>query len=83
MEERPLIYIMGVSGSGKSTVGAALAEALGLPFYDGDDFHPQSNLAKMASGTPLPMKIVGVARKIHTHAQNEVLKKEPLLPARL
>ena len=76
MEERPLIYIMGVSGSGKSTVGTALAEALGLPFYDGDDFHPQSNLAKMASGTPLNDEDRwGWLEKIHTQAQNEVLKK--------
>lgn len=44
---------MGVSGSGKSLVGALLAEALGLPFYDGDDFHPAENIAKMASGRPL------------------------------
>ena len=45
--------IMGVSGSGKSTVGRALAVALGAPFYDGDDFHPPQNVAKMASGSPL------------------------------
>lgn len=45
--------IMGVSGCGKSTVGRALAVRLGCPFYDGDDFHPQANVAKMASGTPL------------------------------
>ena len=45
--------IMGVSGCGKSTVGQALADALACPFYDGDDFHPPENVAKMASGTPL------------------------------
>ena len=45
--------IMGVSGCGKSTVGQALADALNCPFYDGDDFHPPENVAKMASGTPL------------------------------
>ena len=44
---------MGVSGCGKSTVGQALADALNCPFYDGDDFHPPENVAKMASGTPL------------------------------
>jgi 6-phosphogluconate dehydrogenase/gluconokinase len=48
-----LIIIGGVSGTGKSTVGSLLAKALNLPFYDGDDFHPQSNLDKMASGNPL------------------------------
>jgi gluconokinase len=45
--------IMGVSGCGKSTVGQALADALNCPFYDGDDFHPPENVAKMASGNPL------------------------------
>lgn len=45
--------VMGVSGSGKTTVGQALAGRLNCPFYDGDDFHPPANVAKMASGTPL------------------------------
>lgn len=45
--------VMGVSGSGKTTVGQALAAQLGCPFYDGDDFHPPENIAKMAGGTPL------------------------------
>ncbi|MCA3351872.1 MAG: gluconokinase [Roseomonas sp.] len=44
---------MGVSGSGKSTIGALLAEALGWPFADADGFHPAANVAKMASGQPL------------------------------
>jgi gluconokinase len=44
---------MGVSGSGKSTVGAALARRLGVPFADADDFHPAANIAKMAAGKPL------------------------------
>jgi gluconokinase len=44
---------MGVSGSGKSTVGAELARRLGRTFADGDDFHPPSNRAKMSAGTPL------------------------------
>jgi gluconokinase len=44
---------MGVTGSGKSTVGAALAQRLGVPFADADAFHPQANIAKMAAGTPL------------------------------
>lgn len=44
---------MGVSGSGKTTVGELLAQHLGLPFYDGDDFHPAANVAKMAAGHPL------------------------------
>ena len=49
----PLIIVMGVSGSGKTTVGQLLAARLGLPFYDGDDFHPAANVAKMAAGHPL------------------------------
>jgi gluconokinase len=45
--------VMGVSGSGKTTVGKQLAGRIGVPFYDGDDFHSAANVAKMASGTPL------------------------------
>ena len=44
---------MGVSGCGKTAVGQALAADLGWPFFDGDDFHPETNVAKMAAGTPL------------------------------
>lgn len=44
---------MGVSGSGKTTLGLLLAEKLGLGFYDGDDFHPEKNIAKMSAGNPL------------------------------
>lgn len=49
----PAIVLMGVSGSGKTSVGEALSARLGLPFRDGDAFHPTSNVAKMASGVPL------------------------------
>ena len=49
-----MVYIvMGVSGCGKSTIGESLATAIGLPFYDGDDFHPKANIDKMASGQAL------------------------------
>jgi 6-phosphogluconate dehydrogenase len=51
-----VIYIMGVSGSGKTTIGLHLAEETGLPFYDGDDFHSAYNRNKMASGKPLTDK---------------------------
>ncbi len=44
---------MGVSGSGKTTVGKALASALETPFYDADDFHQKKNIAKMEQGIPL------------------------------
>lgn len=47
------IVVMGVSGSGKTTVGAALAERLGVLFLDGDSLHPPGNVAKMARGEPL------------------------------
>lgn len=49
----PVVVVMGVSGSGKSTVGRALAERLGVRFIDADDLHPQANRDKMAGGTPL------------------------------
>jgi gluconokinase len=47
------VVVMGVSGSGKSTVGAALARRLGVPFVDADTLHPPANIAKMAAGEPL------------------------------
>ena len=47
------LIVMGVSGSGKSTVAASLARRLGWTFEDGDRFHPASNVAKMAAGHPL------------------------------
>ncbi|MFX0556841.1 gluconokinase [Maribacter sp. CXY002] len=53
MNKPYIVYVMGVSGSGKSTVGKLLAEALGFPFFDGDDYHPPANIAKMSSGKPL------------------------------
>ena len=49
----PLVVVMGVSGSGKTTVGAALAQRLRVPFADADDFHPQANIDKMSAGIPL------------------------------
>ena len=48
-----IVVVMGVSGSGKTTVGRALAEATGWPYLDADDFHPPENVAKMRAGTPL------------------------------
>src|SRR2546421_3821091 len=48
-----VIVLMGVSGSGKSTAGAALSQKLGWPFRDADSFHPPANVEKMSRGTPL------------------------------
>ncbi len=45
--------VMGVSGCGKSSIGALVASALGARFIDGDDLHPAANIAKMSQGTPL------------------------------
>ena len=47
------IIIMGVSGSGKTTIGRTLAHRIHWPFYDGDTFHPPANIAKMTAGVPL------------------------------
>ncbi|QIK75542.1 gluconokinase [Nocardioides piscis] len=49
----PLVVVTGLSGSGKTTVGASLARALDVPFCDADDLHPEANVAKMASGRAL------------------------------
>lgn len=49
----PLIVVGGVAGCGKTTLAAALAAALGLPFRDGDDLHPPANTARMAAGLAL------------------------------
>ena len=48
-----VILVMGVSGSGKTTIAALLAGRLGWNFVDGDDLHPPANVAKMRAGTPL------------------------------
>lgn len=48
-----VIIIMGVSGSGKTTVGELLAKRMGIPFFDGDSFHSNENIRKMRCGIPL------------------------------
>ncbi|MFE9996749.1 gluconokinase [Streptomyces avermitilis] len=52
-EESPIVLVVGVTGSGKTTVGKAVAEQLGLEFVEGDDFHPAANIAKMTAGHAL------------------------------
>ena len=53
MSARHRIIVMGVSGCGKTTIGALVARELGVPFLDGDSLHPVENVAKMAAGVPL------------------------------
>ena len=48
-----VVIVIGVSGSGKSTVGRALADAMAVPFLDGDELHSAADIAKMAAGRPL------------------------------
>ncbi|MFD9816684.1 gluconokinase [Streptomyces sp. NPDC059080] len=48
-----VIVVMGVAGTGKTTIGPLVAEALGVPYAEGDAFHPPANIAKMTAGTPL------------------------------
>jgi carbohydrate kinase (thermoresistant glucokinase family) len=49
----PLVVLIGPAGSGKTTIGRLVASELGVPFADGDDFHPQANRRRMAAGEPL------------------------------
>ncbi|AEM87899.1 gluconokinase [Streptomyces violaceusniger] len=53
MHAPQVVVVMGVSGTGKTTVGPLLAEELGVPYAEADDFHPPANIAKMSAGTPL------------------------------
>jgi gluconokinase len=67
-----IVIVMGVSGAGKSTVGAALARELGWRFIDADDHHPPANVAKMAAGQPL----TDADRAPWLDGLNTVLRKE-------
>ncbi|MEV0963644.1 MULTISPECIES: gluconokinase [unclassified Streptomyces] len=53
MDTPRVVVVMGVSGTGKTTVGVLLAEALGVPYAEGDDFHSAHAIAKMSAGVPL------------------------------
>ncbi|MEM9648465.1 MAG: gluconokinase [Bacteroidota bacterium] len=54
MDKQPtVLIIMGVSGTGKSTIGTKLSKRLDFPFFDGDDYHPEENVQKMSAGIPL------------------------------
>lgn len=52
-KKKIVLVVMGVSGTGKTTVGKLLSEKLKYPFFDGDDYHPAENIKKMECGTPL------------------------------
>jgi gluconokinase len=66
-----IVIVMGVSGAGKTTIGAALARELGWRFIDADDHHPPANIAKMASGRPL----TDADRKPWLDTLNAILKR--------
>jgi gluconokinase len=75
MERMPVLVVMGVSGSGKSTVAGIVAGRLGWDLAEGDDLHPPANVAKMASGIPLTdadrwpwLDLVGAWNHEHTAA---------------
>ncbi|MFE6404221.1 gluconokinase [Streptomyces alboflavus] len=53
MSTTHVVVVMGVAGTGKTTVGPLLAARLVVPYAEGDDFHPEANIAKMSAGTPL------------------------------
>lgn len=70
----PVIVVMGVSGCGKTTVGALLADRLDVPYAEGDDFHPLANIEKMAAGIPLTDEdrwpwLDTVATWLHEHSE--------------
>ncbi|MER0482228.1 gluconokinase [Streptomyces sp. Edi2] len=53
MSTPDVIVVMGVAGTGKTTIGPLVADKLGVPYAEGDDFHPPANIAKMSAGIPL------------------------------
>jgi gluconokinase len=76
----PVLLLMGVSGSGKSTVGALLAGRLHWPYADADSFHPAANVEKMAAGHPLTDEDrIPWLRSIRAWIDERVTKGEPAL----
>ncbi|MEO5944583.1 MAG: gluconokinase [Ferruginibacter sp.] len=67
-----VIFLMGVSGVGKSTIAASLSKKLSIPFFDGDDFHSKENILKMSRGVPLTDE----DRNDWLHTLNNLAKKQ-------
>jgi len=75
-----IIYIMGVSGSGKTTIGRLLSYKTGIPFFDGDDFHAAANKEKMKLGIPLTDEDrMGWLQQLHALAEQESAGKGAII----
>jgi carbohydrate kinase (thermoresistant glucokinase family) len=75
-----VIYIMGVSGSGKTTIGKRLSEKINIPFFDADDFHSSANKEKMRAGQALTDNDrEGWLLAIHQQAKEEMRKKGAII----
>jgi gluconokinase len=77
-KQPPSVVVMGVAGSGKTTIGRRLARALGVPFVEGDDFHDPENIARMARGEPLTDEmrkpwLDRLNRELHRHRDTGVV----------
>jgi 6-phosphogluconate dehydrogenase len=71
-----IVFVMGVSGVGKSTVGSLLSKKLNMPFFDGDDYHPEKNISKMSEGIPLNDEDrLGWLESLNALAKNELEKQ--------
>lgn len=71
---------MGVSGSGKTTIGRLLSYQTGIPFFDGDDFHPSANKEKMKAGIPLTDEDrLGWLQQLHALAEKESTNKGAII----
>ena len=90
---RNLYVVMGITGSGKSTVGAILAKTLGLDFVEGDDYHPPENVRRMAAGIPLTdddradwlqalAERLSEATECRRRARGDVLGTQAIVPRR-
>ena len=71
-----VVVVMGVAGAGKSTLGRALADVLGMQFLEADDLHPEANVAKMRQGEPLTAAdrwpwLAAVAGRIDAYASSQ------------